>query len=266
VSSAKLHITPADFEGWGVFRPTSHTAAQLVREAGLAERRRYLELFPAVRLIACFREQGVWMAAPAHRGDQRFQIEGLAPLRFASELQPLETVRARFDGGNFWFESIDPAADAAVAAYLRQKLKEVADPNQLDRAGLSPEQKAAYAVHYLRLEEARRRMEVEQTERKLREALRHAGAELVEYLERHDSYRVTFTVGGRRHVSAVGKQDLGVQVAGICLSGQDRQFDLTSLVGVIREAEGAGEIVRVGAENDGMQEQQYWQVHPPEDR
>ncbi len=269
-----LRVTPADFEGWGVFRPTSHSSAELAREPGLAERRHYLELFPLVRLILCFRERGLWMAAPAHQGDQRFRIEGVVPVRFAAEMQQFEVIRSRFDGANFWFESIDPAYDPAAAAYLRQMVQESCDPNQVDRPGLTPEQKAAYGAHCLR-QEAYRRKALEKSQppepndragQTLRDALRHAGAELVDYLERQDSYRVTFTIGGRRHVSAVRKEDLAVQVAGICLSGQDRKFDLTSLVGVIREAEGTGEIVPVGQDNEGMQEQTYWRVHPPRSR
>ena len=47
----RLRVEPADFEGWGVFRPLSTTRARLVRPASLAERRQYLELFPLVRLI-----------------------------------------------------------------------------------------------------------------------------------------------------------------------------------------------------------------------
>src|SRR5262245_48044384 len=56
-----LRISPADFEGWGVFRPSSHAEAQLVRPAKLAERQRYLELFPLVRLILAGRDSDQWL-------------------------------------------------------------------------------------------------------------------------------------------------------------------------------------------------------------
>ncbi|HUG94406.1 MAG TPA: hypothetical protein VML55_26480 [Planctomycetaceae bacterium] len=258
----RLRITPPDFEGWGIFRPTSHSSAELVRAAGLAERRRYLDLFPLVRLILCARRDGLWLARPAHEGDRRFRIDGLVPVRLAEDAQQFEIVQARFDGANFWFDSADPARDPATAAYLRRALNDTTAPNLLDRPGLTPEERSAYALNYCLKEEVRQRHHAELAEQKLREALRHAGAELVEYVERRDGYRVTWTAGGRQHVSAVRKGDLAVQVAGICLSGQDRQFDLTSLVGVIREAEGAGGYVPVGRENAGIDEQQYWEVHP----
>jgi hypothetical protein len=96
----------------------------------------------------------------------------------------------------------------------------------------------------------------------LRGALAHAGAELKDYVERQDVYTVTYEVDGQRHVSAISKKDLSVQVAGICLSGEDENFDLQSLVGVIREAQSGGGLVRVGDENRGMPEGHYWRVHP----
>jgi hypothetical protein len=259
----RLRVSPAAFEGWGVFRATSHVAAVLVCEAGLAERARYLELFPLVRLILCRQEAETWLGASAHRGDRRWRIDGMVPVRLVTEAQPFDVVRTRFDGGNFWFESPEPARDPATAAYLRRALTQTCDPNQLDRPGLTLEERTTYAACYFLKEEVRREQQVRRTDQTLRDALGHAGAELLDVLERRDGYRVTFRVGGREHVSAVSKDDLSVQVAGICLSGQDHRFDLASLVGVIREAEGEGGAVPIGRENDGMREEDYWRVHPP---
>jgi hypothetical protein len=75
--------------------------------------------------------------------------------------------------------------------------------------------------------------------------LAHAGADLRDFADRGDVYRVTYTVDGRRHTSVVNKNDLTVQSAGVCLSGGDRAFDLHSLVGVLREGERKGEIRRM---------------------
>jgi hypothetical protein len=128
-----------------------------------------------------------------------------------------------------------------------------------DRPGLTPEERLAYSLCLIQETAARQPAAAADPARRLREALAQAGAQLVDYLERDDSYRVTYTVGGQQHVSAVRKGDLTIQVAGICLSGEDEQFDLTSLVGVLREA--GGEVLRIG--EDGMEEEQYWRVHPP---
>ena len=143
------------------------------------------------------------------------------------------------------------------------------ETERLSRPGLTAEERIAYGVsywcRYLAAEEARRKREAARMameEDRLRQALAHAGADLKGFIERPDVYTVTYEVDGQRHVSVVSKQDLSVQVAGICLSGQDGNFDLHSLVGVIREGQDEGGIVRVGQHNQGMAEEQYWQVHP----
>lgn len=257
-----LRIVPADFAGWGVFRPASHSEATLVRQARLAERARYLQLFPLVRLILADERDGQWLALPAHRGDARFQLDGLIPVRLVEDAQLFEVIETRFDGSQFWYAGPDPRWDPGMASYLRQALGRLTPPEQIDRPGLAAEQRAAYAQSYWPRYEASEEGRRSREEQRLRDALAHAGAELKGYVERHDVYTVTYEVDGQRHVSAVAKGDLSVQVAGICLSGEDEHFDLQSLVGVIREAQGDGGLVRVGRDNHGMEEDHYWRVHP----
>jgi hypothetical protein len=258
----RLNVQPADFEGWGVFRPQSHSEARLTRPARLAERQRYLDLFPLVRLILCGRQGEEWLALPAHRADSRFQIEGMVPVHFVEDAQLFEAIQSRFDGSQFCYAGSDPRWDPAMATYLRQALEQMVPPEKVSRSGLTAEERAAYATNYwprfALSEEARRSRE----EQRIQQALEHAGAELKGYVERPDVYTVTYEVDGQRHVSAVSKKDLSVQVAGICLSGKDENFDLQSLVGVIREGRGGHGLVRVGHENRGMAEEQYWRAHP----
>jgi hypothetical protein len=245
-----------DFRGWGVFRPTGAATATLIRRATLAEQRRYLDLFPRRRVILCRQFKDRWLAWPAHHGDGRFGPPALLPVRMVEEAQPFDIAETRFDGAQAWFERLDARADPAAAAYLRQALHEMTRPEQVRRRGLSAEERAAYGVLFA----LRKEMMRDRTEDRLRDALAHAGAELTGYLERADGYRVEYAVDGERHVSVVNKDDLSVQLAGICLSGADAHFDLHSLVGVLRE--GRDGVLRIGADNHGMDERQYWHVHP----
>jgi hypothetical protein len=257
-----IRIQPADFEAWGVFRPVSHCEATLARPAKLAERQRYLELFPIVRLILIGQLDNQWLAIPAHRADSRFRIEGSIPVRLVEEGQLFEVIEARFDGSQFWYDGPDSRWDPGTASYLRQELGRLTPPDQVHRSGLTAEERDAYVLNYWPRYEATEEARQSREERRVRGALAHAGAEFKDFVERQDVYTVTYEVDGQQHVSAVAKTDLSVQVAGICLSGEDEKFDLQSLVGVIREAHGGGEFVRVGPENRGMAEEQYWHVHP----
>ncbi len=244
-----------DFRGWGVFRPTGSATATLVRPATLAEQRRYLDLFPRRRVILCHGVSNSWQAWPAHHGDRRFGDPALLPVQMVEEAQPFDVAETRFDGLQAWFEQLDPRADPRVAAYLRERLEAMTPPEQVARRGLSGEERAAYRVLFALRQEATR----DRTEDRLRSALAHAGAELLGYVERKDGFRVQYSVDGQRHQSVVNKDDLSLQLAGICLSGEDQHFDLSSLVGVLREARGG--ILRIG-ENGGMGENDYWRVHP----
>jgi hypothetical protein len=259
----QFRVAPGGFEGFGVFRAASSTTARLVRMARLAERRRYLDLLPLVRLVVCGRAGSTWRAIPAQRADGRFRFEGLIPIQLAEEVRLFDVLCVRFDGHQCWYDEADPRRDPATAAYLRESLANRTVPDRLDRPGLSIEERTAYGLKYWPLivseEEARR----DRVEERLRAALGHAGASLRDYLERDDVYRVAYDVDGRRHVSVVRKDDLSVQAAGICLSGEDGRFDLQSLVGVLREGHDDGAIVPVGFDQGGLTEEAYWDVHPP---
>jgi hypothetical protein len=193
-----MRIQPADFEGWGVFRPSSHSNATLVRKTKLAERQCYLELFPLVRLILSDRCEEQWLALPAHRADSRFQIEGTIPIQLVEEAQLFDVIEARFDGTRFWFAGPDSRWDPGMASYLRNEIGSLTPPEKLQRAGLTSEERTAYALNYWPRYEATEETRQTREERRLRRALEHAGAELKDYVDRHDVYTVTYewTVSG----------------------------------------------------------------------
>ena len=247
----RFKVDQADFEGWGIFKAISASTAQLIRTARLAERRKYLDLFPILRLIICCRARADWLAIPAHQADKRFQVEGMIPVRLIEDAQLFEVVQARFDGAQAWYDGPEPRHDPGSSSYLREALAAMVAPGELSRPGLTAEERSAYAANYIprlqvQIEAARDRVE-----EKIRAALVHAGARYRDYQERGDVYRVTYEVDGCRHTTIVDRQDLSVRAAGICLSGEDDRFDLQSLVGVLREGTDTGQIVTVGLEDVG---------------
>jgi hypothetical protein len=258
----QLHIAhglPAEFAGWALLRARSTSQAEFVRPAGLSEVAAYLALFPAVRLILATKEHA-WLAYPAQSGDRRFAISGPVPVLLAEDgLERFETVVARFDGRLFWYERRDPGRDPALAAYLREQLArpEPLPDEALHKPGLSREEREVYACVAL----AREQGQQARAQQRLGRALAHAGAELQSFAERGGVYVVTYQVDGRQHVSTIQRDDLSVVTAGVCLTGQDRRFDLTSLVGVLREGARRHQLVWVG--DEGLDEREYWQVHPP---
>src|SRR6185295_11594474 len=144
----QMSISPKDFSGWGVFRPLSHSSAQLVRAATMAEREQYLKLFPRVALILFHKPGGRWDAIAASGGDVRVKIEGTVPVRLVEGADQFDTVHARFDGSNFWFEAVDESVDAGMASYLRERLLEMAHPDLTARKGLNAGLRLAYEMCY----------------------------------------------------------------------------------------------------------------------
>ena len=242
-----IQRVPRGFQGLALLVAHSTSSARFLRPAGLAERESYLALFPSVRLILIDRAQASggpgsrvveWLGLQANARDARVNLTGPASIFLCEEgLERFETVLTRFDGHLFWYERRDPGRDPTIAAYLRERLANhdgrhlPPEAGTLARAGMTPEERSAY--DYLRLQAVNAMRD--QTELRLAEALEHGQGRLQSYSERGDMYVVNYVIDGRQYTSTVRRDDLTVAVSGICLSGQDRHFDLASLVGVMRE-------------------------------
>lgn len=218
---------PGAPEGWAVLRPVSHREAKVVAEPGLADVKRYLDLFPRARLVLALQYGERWFGLPAAAAEKGIDVRGLVPIALAKNASLFQTVTVRFDGALFLFESSERHAEAA---WLGKALRRMSPPGALDRKGLSHAERRAYEIQYRWAQELAKSAE----ERRLESALALAGGRLVSFEERHGTFTVTYTVDGQAFQSVVTKKDLSVVSAGICLSGRDRDFDLASLVSVMR--------------------------------
>ena len=254
--ACQLKVAGENAKGWSVLEVESTQHARWLRAASLIEREKYLKLLPAVRFIALARQQNVWMGFPAHAGDGRFRLKGVAPIRGveSANVQAFDTVIARFDGTHFWFERIDARRNPTIAEYLRASLADQIAPDDLHKKGLSREERTAYAYAlYGPPEPETAEAQSFATslnplstrpfignpntpDGRLAQSLQHAGGRLVSWIDRGEVYTVTYQFGAQTHTSTVRADDLSVMTSGICLSGRDRDFDLTSLVGVMSEA------------------------------
>ena len=248
---------PKDFQGWGVFKPLSNKLARFIRNPNMTEKRSYLDLFPSIRLILCRRNNDQWFGVPANQADNRFVIKGLVPVHLTEEVQLFEAVLVRFDGMICWFDGVDSKHSLKNSAYLRESLQKLLEPDKLELPGLTLEERDAYLMAYGPAIAADAEAKKDRQEERIKAALQRAGASYQSYIERGDTYTIEYSVGREKHRSVVSKENLQVQSAGICLSGGDRNFDLQSLVGVIREGQRRRAIVRVGNNLDSG----YWNMY-----
>jgi hypothetical protein len=228
---------PSNFEGWGIFQPISSDTARLMEEADLPAVASYLKQFPVVRLRLGRALQGQnWLAYPVNEGDarQRWGAARPVPVHLVTEGAPFEPVVARWDGAACWFEEVDRRADPLVAEQLREAQQQLSLPEALRFKGITPEMRAVYDLVAQQSKEFQAALRPRRDEERLRDALQLGGGELRGVHDRGGFWLVEWTTrDGERHTSAIGKRDLTVISAGICLSGGDRAFDLQSLVGVV---------------------------------
>jgi hypothetical protein len=242
-----LKVRPKKFEGWGIFKTMKNQeTARFVREPTMQEKRRYLDLYPKCALVVS-RQGKPTLGITANQSDARFKIQGQVPISLPDEAQVFDTVDVRFDGVSFWYDGKSSFRGPRIAQTFRDLLAEETEPDKVEVSGATREERLAYQLAFIREIESKKDRE----EEKIKGALERAGAIYRSYVERGNTYTVEYTVDGNRHRSVVDRETLQVQSAGICLTdhatghAHDSDFDLQSLVSVIREGENRRLIYRM---------------------
>ena len=222
--------------GWWLCQALDAARAAVVDAAQPWQRGAYLALWPALRLVLMERlRDDDWVALAFNPSDafQRFAIHGPLVIRLVEGGQPFERVIGRVEGAAVWYDELDRRGDPATAERLREAL--AAGHATPTLAGLSPGERASYALLAERRVAARAARDAAHTERQLRDALMVGGARLIGYETNAGVLRVIWERAGQRSVTLVNA-NLDVVSAGICLSGADQHFDLASIIGVVRDA------------------------------
>jgi hypothetical protein len=237
----KLKI-PKVNPGWYKIHPLNANFAKITGDADFTERDLYLRRLGRLRVTLTLKRDKEFLAIPDKANKYGLPFRGLIPvLLFDDTVMNFDRVIVRYDGANFWFESVDMGNDPAKADYLRESLERLVDPTKIKFSNLSFEEKMAYS---LRTTFDKRFLE-DKKEILIRNDVEHAGGKLIRFVERSDHFSVTYRVDGEEFTSHISKDaQRTVIAAGICLSGSDHMLDLTSLITVVREAQQTGALHR----------------------
>lgn len=224
------------FEGWAILRISAAGRAQRVDAAQPALIEKYLRLLPRVRLVLVQTFGKKWWAIAAARGVRNLQLNAPVPVYLVDGARAFDTVYCRFDGDKFLFEGIDRRRDPKIAKTLNQAIVDRINPDDLRCTGAVPQEKLAYRMRWVAETETGDSKKSDLAN--ITSALKHAGANLESFWY-HDADQATvrFQLDGYARTVQIRTNDLSVASAGICLSGANGDFDLASVVGVLREAE-----------------------------
>jgi hypothetical protein len=227
---------PRDFEGWGVFEPIDETTAELIEEAGPHLIGEYLKGFKQIRFRLAYRVAGqTWLAYPVNEADARQRLGTRDPQQvyLTSEGAQFEQIIARWDGASCWFEETDRRADPANAVRLREALRDKTPPAHLAWKNCTPEMRGCYVQAVEQRKRSQHKLRYQSDEQRLHEALAFGGGRLISFEEQNDCWEVLWATSNEySYTSIIRKRDLTVIDAGFCLSEQDSDFDLQSLVKV----------------------------------
>lgn len=237
----KFKIRKTD-PGWYRIRPSDHRRALIVGEADIEEREKYLNCLGKLRMTLTLRQGDVFLALPDKNNKYQFPPNELLPvLLFDDTVLDFDRILTRYDGTNFWFESIDAGNNPMKSDYLRASLEKFIDPKEIKFQDLALEEKLAYNIRT----GFDKRFFENKKESSIKDDVEHAGGRFIRFVERSDHYSVTYNVDGDEFTSHISKDSKRMVIAaGICLNGNDQRFDLKSLITVVRQAKDTGVLYR----------------------
>jgi hypothetical protein len=226
---------PKTQPGWYKIRPTDGKRAKIIGPADPMEIEQYQKFLDRIRLVLVMKNGPVYMAVPDKVNKFGFATSEMIPIFLTDDtVMDFDRVLARFDGSNFWFESVDMANDPTKADYLRMSLEKLLDPKKIKFSGLTFEERLAYSCKVT----FDKKFVEDKKKLSLKEDVEHAGGKFVRFAEKSDHYSVTYKVDGEEFTSIISKDPKHMVVtAGICLQGNDKAFNLKSLITVVREAQ-----------------------------
>jgi hypothetical protein len=228
--------------GWYKIRSIDRKSAKTIEQADLSEIDSYLKFLAKIRIILIMKKNNIYYGIPEKLNNLGFAFEEMIPIYLTDDsVQDFDRIIGRFDGANFWYHQIDYSNDISKATYLREQLLKVKEPKKICYSGLTIEEKLAYALRVT----LDKKLIIDKKKATLKDDVEHAGGEFVKFTEKSDHFSVTYIVDGHQYTSHVSKNEShSVITAGICLSGEDRKYDLKSLITVMREGQHAGRIYR----------------------
>ncbi len=223
---------PKTKPGWYRFKPKNMEKATISSEAGLDDIEKYLKALPRIRMVALFKSEDIYYGVPC-KNNFGFDIKSILPIYLSSDVVlDFDVVFCRYDGQSFWYETNDLKNDFSKSDYLRESFRKMTLVKRIQYPGLMFEEKAAYAFKFEMDKEILEKMK----KKDLEDAVSHGGGKMVGYHEYKDHFKVTFKVDEVEYTSTISKDSSHeVLSSGICLSGEDKKFDLKSLVSVFRE-------------------------------
>jgi hypothetical protein len=214
-----------EFSGWGILEVLPSRSVRFVREAEEWEKEAYAKTCIKRPFLLFHRDKkGVWWGYD-------FKENLTAPIYLASEVSLFDSVITIEDKGIFWYLFQDRGCGWTRRKALCESLEKDRSPEDLRISGLSLQEKEVYRLAFLLNQEK----SYLNSEKNILEALKTGGGELQELTRVEHGYRVKWgTSQGESFVSVVDP-GLNLISAGICLRGEEKKQDFTSLVSLVSQ-------------------------------